>query len=650
MAYHDALTGLANRAKLEEHAALALARARRQDRSAARPLHRPRPLQARQRHARPRRRRRAAAPGRGAAGRAHARDRPARPPRRRRVHAPARRPRRRRPRDRRPRRARRCWRRSSSRSRSKATSSRSPPASASRPSRTTAPRWPTCSSAPTPRSTRPSATAAGRSASPRAEQAPATGQLTLDRPPAPRARARRVRAALPAGLRVATGEAVAVEALLRWNDPERGMVAPGEFIPAAEDSGLIEPIGDWVVDAVIAQAARWRELGLRPDIAFNVSPRQLRSRGFADRLLARLEGVDASQFIAEITESAAMADPEHTVPLLERLAAAGLRLAIDDFGADFSSLARLRDLPVHELKIDRSFLREVPSDGRSSAIVTAIVQLAQALELSRSPRASSTPTSSSSSPTTAARSPRASISRGRCRPRRSPRCFSPRWRAGSRRPCRRASRGSGRAARRHQVATEDRAERVPVGDPEEAERADHHVDVDGVDVGRGSGPSARPRSRIRPKSCDRRRVRRARATPTREVLGAMDVLDADEADEVRVGLVVVERQLGEPADRGDRVEVVHVELPARPRGSRRRRAPGPRCRAPPCRRSSSRASAWWCGSSRRSRRRARPSSPCPRTRGWRRRGSPACVRSASRWRSWGAAAMRTEFDNSHDGN
>ena len=77
-----------------------------------------------------------------------------------------------------------------------------------------------------------------------------------------------------------------------------------------------------------------------------------------------------------------MADPEYTVPLLERLAAAGLRLAIDDFGADFSSLARLRDLPVHELKIDRSFLRDVPGDERSAAIVTAIVQLAQALELS----------------------------------------------------------------------------------------------------------------------------------------------------------------------------------------------------------------------------------------------------------------------------
>ena len=214
------------------------------------------------------------------------------------------------------------------------------------------------------------------------EQAPATGQLTLT------ARLRRALARDEFELhyqpvyRVETGEAVAVEALLRWNDPERGMIAPGEFIPAAEDSGLIEPIGDWVVDAVIAQAAALARAG--------PAPRHRVQRLTAPAALQRLRrppageassDVDAGQFIAEITESAAMADPEYTVPLLERLAASGLRLAIDDFGADFSSLARLRDLPVHELKIDRSFLRDVPGDGRSAAIVTAVVQLAQALEL-----------------------------------------------------------------------------------------------------------------------------------------------------------------------------------------------------------------------------------------------------------------------------
>jgi diguanylate cyclase (GGDEF)-like protein/PAS domain S-box-containing protein len=182
---------------------------------------------------------------------------------------------------------------------------------------------------------------------------------------------------------VASGKLATLEALLRWDDPERGMIPPGDFIPIAEDSGLIEPLGDWVVDAVIAQAAAWRELGHAPEIAFNVSPRQLRSPGFGRRLLDRFEraGADPRQFIVEITESAAMADPERTRPLLDALATAGLRLAIDDFGADFSSLARLRDLPVHELKIDRSFLRGVPDDARASAVVQAIVQLADALEL-----------------------------------------------------------------------------------------------------------------------------------------------------------------------------------------------------------------------------------------------------------------------------
>jgi diguanylate cyclase (GGDEF)-like protein len=213
---------------------------------------------------------------------------------------------------------------------------------------------------------------------PVAEPAPATGRLTLT------ARLRRALARDELELHyqpihdIAGGRAVGVEALLRWNDPERGMVSPGEFIPAAEDSGLIEPLGDWVADAVVAQAAAWGAAGLRPDIAFNVSPRQLRAPGFAERLLRRLQSADPTQFVAEITESAAMADPHRA---LERLADAGLRLAIDDFGADFSSLARLRDLPVHELKIDRSFLRGVPTDPRASAIVTAIVQLARALEL-----------------------------------------------------------------------------------------------------------------------------------------------------------------------------------------------------------------------------------------------------------------------------
>jgi len=182
---------------------------------------------------------------------------------------------------------------------------------------------------------------------------------------------------------VATGRTQGVEALLRWNDPQAGMIPPGDFIPAAEDSGLIVPIGEWVINAVLAQSAAWAAEGLHPQIAFNVSPRQLQATGFGDGLIAAVEagGVDPKRLVVEITESAAMADPDRTRPLLDRLTATGMRLAIDDFGADFSSLARLRDLPADALKIDRAFLRGVPDDRCASEIVVAILSLARALDL-----------------------------------------------------------------------------------------------------------------------------------------------------------------------------------------------------------------------------------------------------------------------------
>ena len=214
------------------------------------------------------------------------------------------------------------------------------------------------------------------------ERAPATGQLTLT------ARMRRALARGEFELHyqpvwdVASGEAVAVEALLRWNDPERGMIPPGEFIPAAEDSGLIEPIGDWVVDAVIAQAARVARAGPAPGhrVQRLTAPAALGGlrRAPARPLRGRRRRASSSP-----RSPSRRRWPTRSTPCRcsSGSSAAGLRLAIDDFGADFSSLARLRDLPVHELKIDRSFLRGVPGDERASAIVTAIVQLAQALEL-----------------------------------------------------------------------------------------------------------------------------------------------------------------------------------------------------------------------------------------------------------------------------
>jgi EAL domain-containing protein (putative c-di-GMP-specific phosphodiesterase class I) len=172
-----------------------------------------------------------------------------------------------------------------------------------------------------------------------------------------------------------------MEALLRWNDPDRGLVFPDAFIPAAEEMSLLEPIGDWVVGSLAQQVLEWRAAGLRPHVSFNVSPRQLHRPDFATVLQARLEdlGIDPSWLTMELTESATLREPERIGPILRALDACGLRLAIDDFGAGWSSLSRLRTLPVHTLKIDRSFMREIPEDPGAGAIVDAVIALSDAL-------------------------------------------------------------------------------------------------------------------------------------------------------------------------------------------------------------------------------------------------------------------------------
>jgi diguanylate cyclase (GGDEF)-like protein/PAS domain S-box-containing protein len=178
------------------------------------------------------------------------------------------------------------------------------------------------------------------------------------------------------------GGIVGVEALLRWHDGERGrMVPPGEFIPVAEETGLIESIGDWVTGAVCAQQVEWAARGLRPQVSFNVSPRQLRRADFADRVEEHLRtsGADPARITIELTESALLQDHADAEPVLRRLDGLGLRLALDDFGAGYSSLSRLRELPMQTLKIDRAFLREVPENAEAAAIVTAILRLARAL-------------------------------------------------------------------------------------------------------------------------------------------------------------------------------------------------------------------------------------------------------------------------------
>jgi len=203
--------------------------------------------------------------------------------------------------------------------------------------------------------------------------------------------AARLRRALAAGefrlhyqpiFEVDSGAVAGVEALLHWHDPERGaLVPPGEFIPVAEETGLIESIGDWVVAAVCAQQVEWASRGFAPQISFNVSPRQLRRIDFVDRVAGHLRasGADPARLTVELTESATLQDYDHAAPMLLGLHALGLELALDDFGAGYSSLSRLRDMPVGTLKLDRAFLRAVPESCEAAAIVTAILDLARAL-------------------------------------------------------------------------------------------------------------------------------------------------------------------------------------------------------------------------------------------------------------------------------
>jgi len=177
------------------------------------------------------------------------------------------------------------------------------------------------------------------------------------------------------------GTIVGVEALIRWNDPGGGLVPPGEFIPLAEEMGLIEAIGDWVVEELARQDAAWRAEGLDVEMSFNLSPRQLWRPDIATRILSRLAAndVDPTKTIVEVTESTAMTDPDRTLRILWDLHSRGLRLAIDDFGTGYSSLSRLKHMPVDILKIDRSFVRDVHADEQAGNMVKAIIQLADGL-------------------------------------------------------------------------------------------------------------------------------------------------------------------------------------------------------------------------------------------------------------------------------
>lgn len=201
-------------------------------------------------------------------------------------------------------------------------------------------------------------------------------------------RAARLRSAVGAGdlelhyqpIFAVGGPIMGVEALVRWRDGDAGMVPPSEFIPIAEECGIIEALGEWVLATLCAQAGRWAAEGLKPKIGFNVAPRELRRPGFAHRVLSALEAgqLDPERIVIEVTESAWTLGSDHTLPTLSALRAAGVKVAIDDFGAGYSSLARLRELPVDVIKVDRALLHGVPERGDAVAVMAAIFDLAAA--------------------------------------------------------------------------------------------------------------------------------------------------------------------------------------------------------------------------------------------------------------------------------
>ena len=179
-------------------------------------------------------------------------------------------------------------------------------------------------------------------------------------------------------VRSRNGEISGFEALIRWRHPQHGLIAPGSFIPLAEDTGLIVPIGEWVIRQACRTASRWPE---HLHVAVNISAVQFRYAGLAEVIVGALaaSGLKASRLEIEITESVLVQDKEGTLAILHRLRELGVRIAMDDFGTGYSSLTYLQCFPFDKIKIDRSFVRDVATDAGSLNIVRAITALANGM-------------------------------------------------------------------------------------------------------------------------------------------------------------------------------------------------------------------------------------------------------------------------------
>jgi len=182
---------------------------------------------------------------------------------------------------------------------------------------------------------------------------------------------------------IRTGDIVGAEALVRWQHPERGLIFPDEFIPLAEHTGLIGPLTRHVLDAALAQARRWSDAGRPLTVSVNLSARNLLDEGLPNQVAELLAAhVVAPELLElEVTETAIMTDPVRAQQVLEKLAALGIRISIDDFGVGYTSLGQLRNLPVSELKIDRSFVTTMTEDPSNALIVRTVVDLGHHLGL-----------------------------------------------------------------------------------------------------------------------------------------------------------------------------------------------------------------------------------------------------------------------------
>ena len=183
---------------------------------------------------------------------------------------------------------------------------------------------------------------------------------------------------------LSSGRVVGLEALIRWLPRSGSIIGPEQFIPVAEETGLIVPVGRWVVRAACEQWIDWRDAGLNPPpVAVNLSPRQLSDARLIEDVDAILKdtGMDPAHLQLEVTESAAMDNPERTFGILDALRQRGLHVYIDDFGTGYSNLGQLKRMPIDALKIDKSFVDDVLSNNDDAEIVNAIIRLAHSLSL-----------------------------------------------------------------------------------------------------------------------------------------------------------------------------------------------------------------------------------------------------------------------------